>query len=270
MPSRNLPTPNHHDRQSSPARSASPTVPAQPILRLPPANQVLPKRHFAGCCYAGFGLLPLPRLFRLWLPERCCTSIASWAASVIPAVLPLLLAPLDDEKGSLNASELVEVDTGAGMDLLDLPPRAEMGREAGLLAAAATDVNWDQYVFSEGFDRDCDKQSKRRSSSSSGSSLYEHLKLWDSDDASSLTPVDSSGHGVSKLEAYLYYHGIRGNRKSGPKLIYRTSTDTFSPPFGPSQDLRKMQLLTVHGHGKLGQNNLWAVIRDKVHNLLKA
>jgi hypothetical protein len=131
-------------------------------------------------------------------------------------------------------------------------------------------VNWDQYVFSEAFDRDCDTQSKRHSSSASGSSPNEHLKLWDSDDASSLTSVDSSGHGVSKLEAYLYYHGVRGDRKSAPKLIYRTSTDTFSPPSGPSQDLRNMQLLTVHGHGKLSQDKLWEVIRDEVRNLLKA
>ncbi|TEB30724.1 hypothetical protein FA13DRAFT_1764439 [Coprinellus micaceus] len=129
-------------------------------------------------------------------------------------------------------------------------------------------VNWDQYVFSEAFDRDCDTQSKRHSSSASGSSPNEHLKLWDSDDASSLTSVDSSGHGVSKLEAYLYYHGVRGDRKSAPKLIYRTSTDTFSPPSGPSQDLRDMQLLTVHGHGKLSQDKLWEVIRDETARLL--
>jgi hypothetical protein len=111
-------------------------------------------------------------------------------------------------------------------------------------------------------------QSKRHSSSSSVSSPYEHLKLWDSDDASCLTSADSSAHGVSKLEAYLYYHGLRGNRKYGPKLIYRTSTDIFLPPSGPSQDLRKMQLLTVHNHSKLGQNNLWAKIRDEVRSFL--
>ncbi|KAI0279335.1 hypothetical protein BGY98DRAFT_1089205 [Russula aff. rugulosa BPL654] len=67
---------------------------------------------------------------------------------------------------------------------------------------------------------------------------------------------------------YLYYHGLRGNTKPGPKLIYRTSTDIFSPPSGPSQDLRRMQLLTVHEHAKLGQNNLWATIRDETVGLL--
>ncbi|KAH9945505.1 uncharacterized protein BXZ73DRAFT_96322 [Epithele typhae] len=125
-----------------------------------------------------------------------------------------------------------------------------------------------RYVFSEGFDRDCDTQSKRHLVGPSGSSPNEHLKLWDDDDASSLTWVDSSRHGVSKLEAYLYYQGIRGDRKHAPKLIYRTSTDIFSPPSGPSQDLRKMQLLTVHGYEELGQDNLWEVIRDGTAGLL--
>ncbi|KAI0029494.1 hypothetical protein K488DRAFT_80135 [Vararia minispora EC-137] len=130
-------------------------------------------------------------------------------------------------------------------------------------------VNWDDYVFTEGFDRACDSQSKRQSPSSSVSSSYEHhMKLWDRDDASSLTSVDTSRHGVPKLEAYLYYHGLRGNRKPGPKLIYRTSTDIFLPPSVPSQDLREMQLLTVHNHGKLGQDKLWATIRDKTVGLL--
>ncbi|KAG8816370.1 hypothetical protein FRC19_000408 [Serendipita sp. 401] len=85
-----------------------------------------------------------------------------------------------------------------------------------------------------------------------------------------MTFVDSSDHGVSKLEAYLYYHGLRGNRKLGPKLIYRTSTDIFSPPSGPSQDLRVMQLLTVHEHehAKIAQHNLWRKIRDETVELL--
>lgn len=132
-----------------------------------------------------------------------------------------------------------------------------------------TFVNWDDYVFTEGFDRACDLQSKRHSPSSSVSSFYgHHMKLWDRDDASSLTSVDTSRHGVPKLEAYLYYHGLRGNRKPGPKLIYRTSTDIFLPPSGPSQDLREMQLLTVHKHGKLGQDKLWATIRDETVGLL--
>jgi len=50
-------------------------------------------------------------------------------------------------------------------------------------------------------------QSKRLLSSPSGSEPYEYLQLWDSDDASNLTSVDSR-HNISKLEAYLYYHSI--------------------------------------------------------------
>lgn len=91
-----------------------------------------------------------------------------------------------------------------------------------------------------------------------------------SDDASSLTSFDSSEHGVHKSESYLYYYGLRGNRKLGPKLIYRTSTDVFSPPSVPWQDVRMMQLLTVHNHAKLGQENLWATIRDEVRDLFDA
>ncbi|KAK1224294.1 hypothetical protein PQX77_012802 [Marasmius sp. AFHP31] len=72
----------------------------------------------------------------------------------------------------------------------------------------------------------------------------------------------------ARLEADLYYHGLRGNRKRGPKLIYRTSKDIFSSPSGPSQDLRTMQLLTVHEHAKLGQDNLWPKIRDETVGLL--
>lgn len=85
-----------------------------------------------------------------------------------------------------------------------------------------------------------------------------------------MTWVDSSEHSVPKFESYFYYHGLRGNRKPGPKLIYRTSTDIFSQPSGPSHDLRLMQLLTIHKHAKLGENNLWETVRDEVRDLLEA
>ncbi|CAE6482981.1 unnamed protein product [Rhizoctonia solani] len=73
----------------------------------------------------------------------------------------------------------------------------------------------------------------------------------------------------SSPQAPIHSLTLRGNRKPGPKLIYRTSTDIFSPPSGPSQDLRQIQLLTVHEHAKLGQNNLWVTIRDKTVELLE-
>ncbi|EIW83357.1 hypothetical protein CONPUDRAFT_102106 [Coniophora puteana RWD-64-598 SS2] len=131
------------------------------------------------------------------------------------------------------------------------------------MLGANTNVNWDQHVFSDAFNRDCDAQSKRLSSSPAGSEPYEHLKLWESDDTPSLSSVS-----VPKIEAHLYFHGLRGNRKPGPKLVYRTSTDVFLSPSGPSQDLRLMQLLTVHEHAKLGQNKLWATVRDEAVELL--
>ncbi|KAG5342634.1 hypothetical protein C0989_012139 [Termitomyces sp. Mn162] len=90
----------------------------------------------------------------------------------------------------------------------------------------------------------------------------------DDDDGSSLTSVESFHHVVSKLEAYLYYFGIRGPGHWGPKLIYRTSKDVFTPPSGPEQDARIMQLLPVYHHDKLGQDDLWSTIRDEVVKLL--
>ncbi|KAI0033139.1 hypothetical protein K488DRAFT_85147 [Vararia minispora EC-137] len=129
-------------------------------------------------------------------------------------------------------------------------------------------IDWDQHVLSDAFNQSCDEQFRRPSFSSSDSGTYEDLKLWDSDDSSSATFFDSSRHGVPKLEAHLYYHGIRGERKPGPKLIFRSSTNIFTPPTGPSGDLRKIQLLPVYEHPKFGHNNLWATVRDKTVELL--
>jgi hypothetical protein len=41
-----------------------------------------------------------------------------------------------------------------------------------------------------------------------------------------MTSVESP-YEVPKLEKYLYYFGLCGNRHLGPKLIFRTSTDVF-------------------------------------------
>ena len=77
-------------------------------------------------------------------------------------------------------------------------------------------------------------------------------------------------HEVPKLEKHLYYFGIRGNRRLGPKLIFRTSTDVFTPPTGPEHDPRVVQLLPVYFHEKLGKNNLWAAILKEVCDLIGA
>jgi hypothetical protein len=115
----------------------------------------------------------------------------------------------------------------------------------------------------------CDAQSNHRSSSSTSSDSSERIRLWEDDDSSGVTPVESS-YEVPKLEKYLYYFGLRGNRHRGPKLVFRTSSDVFTPPSGPEHDPRVMQLLSVHDHNKLGQKNLWATIREKVRDLLEA
>ncbi|KAK0190382.1 hypothetical protein F5146DRAFT_1137223 [Armillaria mellea] len=88
-----------------------------------------------------------------------------------------------------------------------------------------------------------------------------------SSDRSSLW-TSSSPYDVSKLEARLYYFGIRGPSRRGPKLIFRTSKDVFTAPSGPEQYSRLMQLRPVYEHHKLGEDDLWATIRSKVVKLL--
>ena len=114
-------------------------------------------------------------------------------------------------------------------------------------------------------------QSKRLSSNlnSRSSESSERINIWEDDDSSSMTSIQSS-YEVPKLEKHLYYFGLRGNRHLGPKLVFRTSTDVFTPPTGPEHDPRVMQLLGVYHHNKLGQNKLWATIREEVHDLLEA
>ncbi|QRW00457.1 hypothetical protein RhiJN_28475 [Ceratobasidium sp. AG-Ba] len=104
-------------------------------------------------------------------------------------------------------------------------------------------VDWDAYVYTEAFNKDCIALSARVSSGSNSSNSHEFVERWD--DASGSTPVGAHDHDVPKLEAYLYFHGLRGNRKLGPKLIFRTSKDVFSPPSGPFQDV--VQLLDNNG-----------------------
>ncbi|KDQ49643.1 hypothetical protein JAAARDRAFT_200650 [Jaapia argillacea MUCL 33604] len=53
-----------------------------------------------------------------------------------------------------------------------------------------------------------------------------------------------------------------------PQAHFRTSTDVFTPPTGPEHDARLMQLLGVYDHNKMGQDNLWATIREEVVKLL--
>lgn len=94
-------------------------------------------------------------------------------------------------------------------------------------------------------------------------------ELFQEDDAFSATSIGSSVHDVPKLEKHYYYFDIRGDGRLGPKLIYRTSKDTFTPPAGPENDPRPIRLLQVDDHAQLGRENLWATVRDKVRDLLE-
>ena len=111
-------------------------------------------------------------------------------------------------------------------------------------------------------------------SSSSGSESGEsdaskRARIFQDADSSSDTSYESD-YELPKLERLLYYFGLRGNGRLGPKLVYRTSKDVFTPPTGPDYDLRTMQLLTVHEHVKLNEDNLWNKIRGEVRDLVDA
>ncbi|KAI0075040.1 hypothetical protein K474DRAFT_1685521 [Panus rudis PR-1116 ss-1] len=77
-----------------------------------------------------------------------------------------------------------------------------------------------------------------------------------------------ASHHVMGVPDKLYYYGIRGDRRLGPKLIFRTSTERFVVPTEPGQEPRKIQLLSVHEHAKLEENNLWATIRKETVGIL--
>jgi hypothetical protein len=160
---------------------------------------------------------------------------------------------------------------------LEHPARDEIIKQLSFLQEYRIDgsgVNtWEHHVHSQAFDKECAVYSKgigRGPPSDDRDSDYssDHSSLWEKDP--SICSVESSRYDVSKLEAHLYYFGIRGASRRGPKLIFRTSKDVFTAPSGPEQDLRLMRLLPVYEHHKLGKDDLWATIRTKVRDLLEA
>jgi hypothetical protein len=80
---------------------------------------------------------------------------------------------------------------------------------------------------------------------------------------------DNSVHAISKLEAYLYYFGLHGDRHLGPKLIYCTSADKFEAPSKARTDPQKIQLLSAQKHTVLDKLNLWPTICMEVCVFLK-
>lgn len=130
---------------------------------------------------------------------------------------------------------------------------------------------WVGHVHSQAFEDECNEVYKRLSSDSESgdSSVSRRAKIFQDADSSSDTSW-VSGHEVSKLESLLYYFGLSGNGRPGPKLVYRTSTDVFTPPTGPEYNLRAMQLLPVYEHDQLSKDNLWNTIREEVRDFLGA
>ena len=132
------------------------------------------------------------------------------------------------------------------------------------------------HIHSLAFDKECAAYSNRISNvplSDDSDIDYssDHSSLWENDSSSfSVSSVESSPHEVPKLEAYLYYFGLRGPRRRGPKLIFRTSKDVFTAPSGPEQELRHMQLRPVYEHHILSEGDLWPTIRSEVRDLLEA
>jgi hypothetical protein len=128
-------------------------------------------------------------------------------------------------------------------------------------------------VESPEFDEQCARISRAitqgiLSDNSDSKSSFVHSNLWEQEEEEDSVSSIGSPYDVSKPEAYLYYFGIRGPRRLGPKLIFRTSTDKFTAPLMPGQDLRLMQLLPPCGHSILSKDDLWETISSRVVHLL--
>ena len=128
----------------------------------------------------------------------------------------------------------------------------------------------DLHVLSPAFDKQCAAYAKEISSgplSDHRDPDYssDYSNLWEDSDVPS---AESSCYDVPKLEAHLYYFGIRGPRRRGPKLIFRTSKDVFTVPWSPEVEHRYMKILQVYEHDKLGKGNRWATVRSKVREPL--
>ncbi|KAF8344369.1 hypothetical protein F5887DRAFT_1134608 [Amanita rubescens] len=123
-------------------------------------------------------------------------------------------------------------------------------------------TNFEDYVLhSPAFDEACARNARAHCLSDLDYSDYSDP--WEKNSSSS-SPYD-----VSELEANRYYYGLRGYRRRGPKLIFRTSKDVITAPTGAEwEEPRFMRLLPVYEHHTLGKDDLWATIRSKIVELL--
>ena len=119
------------------------------------------------------------------------------------------------------------------------------------------------------FDQECSAKAHVRTSSSDGSSdSSDNESIWSSPASeSAATTVEADPHEPSRIEAYLYYAGLR-SRGRGPKLVYRDSSDVYEEPSGPEEYKRLMRLVAVPDNHEFGKDGLWDRVRDKVRGLL--
>ncbi|KAL4253026.1 hypothetical protein ABKN59_002207 [Abortiporus biennis] len=102
----------------------------------------------------------------------------------------------------------------------------------------------------------------------SNSSDNENILICSSSE-STATGVESDPHEPSRIEAHLYYAGLRSKGR-GPKLVYRDSSDVYEEPSGPEEYKRLMRLVPVSDDHDFGKDGLWDRVRDKVVELLDA
>jgi len=128
--------------------------------------------------------------------------------------------------------------------------------------------NLEEYVNTTEFDAKCSEIARELASSSDESSDSDENSIWStSNSVSAATTVESDLYAVSRIEAHLYYAGVRA-KGHGPKLIFRTSDDEFEEPSGPEVYRRLMKVVDIPADHEFGQNGLWDTVRDKVRGLL--
>lgn len=118
------------------------------------------------------------------------------------------------------------------------------------------------------FDKECTEKARKSALSSDehSDSSDEFDSLWPSSESESSVTTVESPHEPSRIEAHLYYAGLRANDR-GPKLIYRDSSDVYVEPTGPEEYKRLMRLVAVPNDHEFGNDGLWERVRAKVRVL---
>lgn len=116
--------------------------------------------------------------------------------------------------------------------------------------------NLEDYVKTARFDQECSAKAHVRASSSDESSDSFASE-------STATTVETDPHEPSRIEAHLYYAGLRPKGR-GPKLVYRDSSDVYEEPSGPKEYKRLMRLVAVPDDHEFGKDGLWDRVRDRV------